>query len=219
VGNDIRVTTPNVVSREPQAVVKGELQAQPPPGAMPQALGVFFRWLRGLIGLLVLALLWRGLFPGFSQRSIDSLVAHPGRSAGYGALALIAVPPLGIFVLALGALVGGWWLGVIALGILGVACLISFPLVGAWVGQQVYKLVRAKASPRPMVAELVGLVLLTFATLLPFIGAVVALAVLLFGLGAQLVALPGRVRVRTTERLDLPAPPRPGGQAALGSPS
>ncbi len=219
VGNDVKVTTPNAVVRDSGATVKGELTTLAPPGAAPRAVVVLLGWLRTLIGLTVLALIWRGIFPGFSQRSIDALVAHPGRAAGYGALALALVPAIGFAAIGLGAVVGGWWLGMIVLGALGVAALISFPLVGAWLGQRVLKLVGAKGTPKPMVAELIGLVLLTWATLLPWLGALVALTVTLFGLGAQLVALPGRVRLRTTERLDQPSPPQPSGPAVLGSPS
>ncbi len=217
IGSDVAVATPNPIYRGPEATLKGELRALAMPGAPPTWVVMLLGWVRAMVGLSLLAWAWRGLFPGFSQRALDALNAHPGRAAGYGAVAWLVAPALAVAAFAVGVVVGGWWLGAIALGVLGVAGLISYPLVAAALGERLLPALGVKKGP-PMAAELVGLLVLTAVTLIPFVGLLVALGTALFGVGALLLALPGRWRLKSTARLDQ-SPREPMGTPALGSPS
>lgn len=202
VEGDVLVTSPNELERDPGAAVDGKVTVITAPGRGAAAMRVIALLLRGLVGLLLLGLIRRALFPGFSDRSADALRAAPGRAAGLGALAVVVAPAVALVVLLLGALLGGWWLGLIVLGAFLVASLIAYPVVGEVLGEALLRRAAPRRKTSRAVELLVGLFILVALTLVPVLGAIVAFATVLFGLGAQLAALPGRWRIRSTARLD-----------------
>jgi hypothetical protein len=143
-----------------------------------------YGWLRGLIAFTALGLLLAFLAPRFLQSSTQVLGRAPWKSLGWGAVTLVAVPVIVVLMLLLGALVGGWWIGLIGLVLLAVAALASVPVVALTVGR--VALSKARTSARLKTGGLLffGVALLTLAFRVPILGAVVALGTLLFGLGA-----------------------------------
>lgn len=202
VGGDVLVASPNEIDRHPSAAVDGKVTVITAPGRGVAAMSVVALLLRGLLGLFLLALIRRALFPGFSERSANALRVAPARSAGLGALAMVVAPAVSLVALLLGALIGGWWLGLIALGAFLVAALIAYPLVGEVLGEALLQRIAPRRKAGPWLDTLVGLAILLPLTLVPVLGVIVAFATVLFGLGAQLAALPGRWRIRSTTRLD-----------------
>lgn len=198
---DVKVATDADIERAPGAQIVGELErtALPGPAQPPIATGLV-SWLRSLVAMLAVAALWLMLFPGFSRRAMATLRARPGASLGYGALALVATPVVAALVFALGLALGGWWLSAVALGALLVAAAIAAPLVGHFIGQRVLRLLEREGSEAQR--QVIGLVVLTLLAALPFVGGVVIAVTAAAGVGAQLLALKGRMPVRTSERLD-----------------
>ncbi len=199
---NVKVATDADIERMPGAQVAGELERTALPGpAQPPIADGLIRWLRSLVAMLAVAALWLMLFPGFSRRAMATLRSRPGASLGYGALALFATPVVAALIFALGLALGGWWLSAVALGVLLVAAAIAAPLVGHFIGQRVLRLFKREGSEAQR--QVIGLVVLTLLAALPFVGGLVILVTAAAGVGAQLLALKGRMPVRTSERLDV----------------
>ncbi len=122
----------------------------------------------------------------------------PWQSLGLGALLLIGVPIVAVIVLIVGLLIGGWWLALIALVLYGMVLVLGYIVAGLRLGRWVLAWI-GRPEAHLILALLVGLALLTLLGLLPYIGFVVALLAVLFGMGALVWAL-----VRTRQ---MPAAP------------
>jgi cytoskeletal protein CcmA (bactofilin family) len=150
-------------------------------------------WVRSLVGLFALGLLLVLLLPDFSRRVPVTLIQSPWRSLGWGAVVFVGTPLLAALIFLLGVMLGGWWIGLIALGAYAVALALCFPIVGMFIGR--WLLERFGKAGTPLVwALLVGLVLLTLVGRVPILGALIALATVLFGLGALVLTAAQRRR-------------------------
>lgn len=124
------------------------------------------------------------IFPLRTRMALDRLEQHPGLSVAAGLLGWVAVIPVAILLavtilliplipVEAVALVAGVFIGKAALALL--------------VGRRLYELVQPQNTPSPIVALVLGLVLLTAAELVPVVGALVTVLVGLVGLGAVLL--------------------------------
>lgn len=216
----VKIASDSDVVREPGAQVVGRIATAPLPAELRGNAGLgFVGWLRSLVALLAVSALWLMLFPGFSRRAMATLRERTVESLGFGVLALLATPLLAVAVFATGVVVGGWWLSAVVLGAGVVAAAIAAPLVGHFVGEWLTKpLKRPRSEP---LNQGVGLVVLTLLAAVPVLGVLVVFTTAAAGVGAQLLALRGRLPVQTSERLDtlrdeLPEVPA---ETAVGSPS
>lgn len=143
----------------------------------------FLGWLRFLVGIFVLGLFLVLLFPSFSGRVISRLEKSPWASLGIGAALCIGVPILSLIVFVLGIFVGGWWLGLFMIAAyllaLGLGYVVSSLLLGRWGSQQM-----GWGRLHSAWQLLAGLVVLSIVSLIPIIGGLIALAAVVFGLGA-----------------------------------
>jgi hypothetical protein len=125
------------------------------------------------------------LFPVRVRVALDRVERYPVISAGAGTLALVAVMPVAILlllsivgipliVLEIAALFAGVWIGQAAVALL--------------VGRRLYELARPHATPSPLAALILGLVLISAAEILPVVGWAVMALVWLVGLGAAVLA-------------------------------
>lgn len=186
------------------ATVAGPLERLSPTEQPGRGPGLFiFGWFRLLVGLFALGLLLVLLLPDFSRRVPVTLIQAPWRSLGWGAATLVGLPLLAALVFLVGALLGGWWIGLIILGAYAVALALCFPVVGMFIGRWVLERF-GKAGPSMVLALLLGLVLLTLVGLVPVLGGLIALATVLFGLGALVLTAAQRRRA-----LGPPARPQP----------
>ncbi|MFE8602232.1 bactofilin family protein [Archangium violaceum] len=171
------------------AVVSGtveHLAARHHQGRSP-AMGLYF-WVRSLVGLFALGLLFSLLAPRFARRVTAMLRQRPLPSLGWGAALLVSVPFLAGLVFLVGMLLGGWWIGLFILALYAFAIALSFPVVGLFLGRWLLERFH-KTGAHLAVALLLGLVLLTLVGLVPILGGLVALATILFGLGAMMLSL------------------------------
>jgi cytoskeletal protein CcmA (bactofilin family) len=185
IGGDLSYTSDRDAAIAQGAVVSGGIEHQELNRSRVPLL--LFSWARALLGLFALGLIFVLITPSFARRAEVTLRRDPLKSFGVGLATLIVGPILAGFVFLVGALIGGWWIGLIALGLLGVACALCFPLVGLFVGDWIIQRF-GKGGVNVLLALLVGLVLITLLGGIPLLGALVVLATIVFGLGALLLA-------------------------------
>jgi cytoskeletal protein CcmA (bactofilin family) len=171
------------------AVVTGRVEQLAPRHAEGRSplLGAYF-WLRSLVGLFALGLLFSLLAPRFARQVTAMLRQKPLPSLGWGAALFVSIPLLAGLVFIVGMLLGGWWLGLFILALYAFAMALSFPVVGLFLGRWLLERFH-KTGAHLAVALLLGLVLLTLVGRVPVLGGLVALATILFGLGALLLSV------------------------------
>ncbi len=125
------------------------------------------------------------LFPLRMRVALDRVERHPGLAAATGALAFVAVVPVAfllaisivgipLIVLEIAALFAGVWIGTGALALL--------------VGRRLCELVMPSSTPSPLVALVLGLVVVCAAEIVPIVGWIVTALVWLVGLGAAILS-------------------------------
>jgi cytoskeletal protein CcmA (bactofilin family) len=196
VGGSLKYTSRNDAQIANTSSVKGAIERRTPDnGRAPLVTGtaaVVLEWLKGLIGLLILGILVVFFFPGFSRRAGEALVRSPWLTLAIGALVLVGLPILSIVFFAVGALIGGWWIGFVVLAVFGVVLALSIPVAAVGVGGA---LLRIAGRPVPVwLALFIGLVALLLVALIPILGGVVIFFALLFGMGATTIAVVGNRR-------------------------
>jgi cytoskeletal protein CcmA (bactofilin family) len=194
VGGSLRYTSKTEAQIANTSSVKGTIERQTPvtDERTPLFTGttaVVVEWLKGLIGLLILGILVVFFFPGFSRRAGEALVRSPWMTLAIGALVLIGLPILAVVFFVVGALIGGWWIGFVALALFVVVLALSIPIAAIGVGGA---LLRVARRPVPVwLALLIGLVALLLVALIPTLGGLVIFCALLFGMGAATIAVVG----------------------------
>jgi cytoskeletal protein CcmA (bactofilin family) len=196
VGGYLKYTSKNEAQIANTSSVKGTIERQTPePGRAPLVTGpaaLVLEWLKGLIGLLILGILVVFFFPGFARRAGEALVRSPWLTLAIGALVLIGLPILAVVFFAVGALIGGWWIGFVVLSLFVVVLALSIPVAAVGVGGAVLRVAR---RPVPVwLALIIGLVVLLLVALIPILGGIVIFCALLFGMGATTIAVVGNRR-------------------------
>jgi hypothetical protein len=148
------------------------------------------------------------LFPLRVRVALDRVEKHPGLSFAAGAVAVVALVPIGVLLLL--SIIG---IPLIPLEIAALfACLwIGNAAVALLVGRRLYELLRPHTTPSPLGALVLGLIVVTAAETLPVVGWAVTSLVALVGLGAALLAF-----VRETSFRQFTHPAMSGGVAGVG---
>ena len=196
VGGYLKYTSKNEAQIANASSVKGTIERKTPDtGQAPLVTGpaaLVLEWLKGLIGLLILGILVVFFFPGFARRAGEALVRSPWLTLAIGALVLIGLPILAVLFFAVGALIGGWWIGFVVLSLFVVVLALSIPVAAVGVGGAVLRVAR---RPVPVwLALIIGLVVLLLVALIPILGGIVIFCALLFGMGATTIAVVGNRR-------------------------
>lgn len=125
------------------------------------------------------------LFPMRMRLALDRVERHPGLAAAVGVVTFIAVVPIAILLilsligiplimLEIAALFAGVWLGTGAVALL--------------VGRRLCELVLPHVTPSPLIALILGLVVVSAAEIVPIVGWAVTALVWLVGIGAAVLA-------------------------------
>jgi hypothetical protein len=148
------------------------------------------------------------LFPLRMRVALDRVERHPGLSALTGAIAAVAIVPIAIMlilsiigiplvILEIAALFAGVWIGTGAISLL--------------VGRRLCELVMPTATPSPLVALILGLVVVCAAEIVPVIGWAVTALVWLVGLGAAILSFIRSTQLDTAvQRAPIGGPPMTG---------
>jgi hypothetical protein len=152
-------------------------------------------WLRVLIGIFALGLLFIVLLPRFSTRSIDILRSEPWLSLGIGAAIVVVTPIVALIAFIVGLLIGGWWLGLLLIPLWILALAVGYVVSGFLLGRLIFAQL-GWGRYHDAIALLGGLIVLALVGLIPRLGGLVGLAVLVFGTGALALAVSRRARMR-----------------------
>jgi len=145
------------------------------------------------------------LAPQRTRLTLQRLELHPGISAIAGVIAFVALVPIVVM------------LAITIIGIPLIPLAIIAYLVGIWlgkgaiallVGRRFYELLRPHATPSPLGALLIGLILVSAAELVPIVGWAVTGLVWMIGLGAAALTLVDQ-HARAWTWHHVPAPPAP----------
>jgi|GEM_PF-216680 len=154
-------------------------------------------WITGLLGAWAAGALLLWLWPRAAAAAEESLRLRPGHSVGWGALALFCVPLLLFVLLVLSAVLGllvriwpyGASVGLVVLGCYLLALVLSQIVVGYTIGRLILCALKWDRVPGARFWEmLLGVLLLALAGLIPYVGGWFKFAVVLFGMGAIIVA-------------------------------
>lgn len=220
VGGNLDYASGNAAQIDSGAVVSGRVLHSPPhfrpqPSAAQQATDIVVGWLRTVVGLFLLGLLVLLPFGGFSRRASEAIGRVPLASLALGLAMLIGVPIAALIVFVVGLLVGGWPLSLAALALLAIAASVGYVLTSLFVGRTGLRLAGAPEA-HPLLALLVGLVVLTAIGLVPIVGWVVGLAAVVFGIGALTLTLFRSWRGPTPQAAPAPGVPTAPGVPASG---
>ena len=143
------------------------------------------------------------LFPLRTRIALDRVERHPGLCALAGAIAAVAIVPVGLVLvvsligiplvlLEIAAVFAGVWIGTGAIALV--------------IGRRLCELSMPSSTPSPLVALIIGLVIVAAAEIAPFVGWAVTALMWLVGLGAAVLSF-----VRSTQLGDAHAAARAGG--------
>jgi hypothetical protein len=157
-------------------------QAQPTPPVATPAWSVI-DWVKGLVGLAVVGLLFIWLLPRFSEQTVEVAGTSFWASIGIGFALFVGVPLAALFAFILGIIVGGWMLAFALLALYAMACAVGYAFAAIFTGNVVVQALRQR--PQHLAWNLVeGLVVLGLIGLVPILGGLVAFLAAIFGLGA-----------------------------------
>ena len=175
---------------------------------------VFIGWFLGvfyaLVALSLITLLAGLLFPRWLHRVTDHLVPSPWKALLVGFVASIAVP---IALLFLAVTIIGAPLALAGLLVWTVMILATFVYSAYYIGRLIFR-----GTQHPVIKSLVGGVILIVALQIPWLNIVVWLAMVFFGLGAQLLEIHRQRPWRWTSALPA-ASQRPAGVDSEPDPS
>jgi len=138
-----------------------------------------------LLAYSVLVVLVFLIFPVRVRIALDRVEEHPGLSAAVGVFALIASVPLAVLLFISFV---GWPLLPVELVAYIAGVLIGQAALSLLIGRRLYELVHPHATPSPLGALILGLVILCAAEILPVVGWLVIALVWIMGLGAAILA-------------------------------
>jgi hypothetical protein len=125
------------------------------------------------------------IFPVRVRTALDRIEKHPGLSAATGVIALIASFPIAVLLFISFI---GWPLIPLEFVAIVAGVLIGQSALGLLIGRRLYELVHPHATPSPLGALILGLVILCAAEILPVVGLFVVALVWTIGLGAAILA-------------------------------
>lgn len=199
IGGRLRYASEDAVRRDPSAQVRGgieRLQLDDEGHASERAgeyfvLGGAVVW---TIGLMLMAAVLTGVFPGFVSRVTDTVRTRGWMSALLGFVALVCIP---VAIVVLMMTLVGIPLALLALGFYLVLLLLGYVATGLGVGAWAlarFQATRAEARWWRIGAAALGVLAVSLLGWVPYLGAVIAFAALLIGLGALLLAGAGAGR-------------------------
>jgi hypothetical protein len=199
VGGDVGYISHQTAAIEEGAAIGGEVTRQRPPrmldfsaGALSGLLIGLFLFIRiiSLISTLILGLLLIALFPRFSREAVATLRQKPLASLGWGLVLMMAVP---VILIGLLITVVGIPLAFILFPLYLIGLYLARLVFILWIGTAL--LDRFGARGHEGIALLIGLLIYAVLTAIPGPGGWLTLLIVMFGLGAVLLAARGR---RTT---------------------
>ena len=197
IGGNLSYTGQTDATLDPGAAVAGTISRTAPPQQQPRnesagfagkLFGEFVGWLRTVVGLFAVGLLFVLLWPAFTSTAASNLVHSAWASLGIGAAVVLFAPIAGTILLVTGIFVGGWYLALFALALYLMAAVAGYTVTGFVAGHEAFERLAANRVHRVW-QLLAGVVVLTLLSHIPFVGWLITAAAIMFGFGAILVAI------------------------------
>ena len=152
------------------------------------------------------------IFPLRTRMAVDRLERYPAISAVFGLLGWVAIPITGFLMFCTIVL---WPLIPVELILAAAATFIGISALALLIGRRFYELVQPNGTPSPLVALVLGLVLLTAAEMVPVVGMFVTGLAALVGFGAVILTVISGAQAGgptiPTPRAPIGGPPMPVG--------
>jgi hypothetical protein len=187
-------------------------QAQPTGSEGSDVQSFLLNWLRRLVGWSLVAFVLVLLVPAMPRALTVATETPPWGRIGIGVAVALILPLVGILLFVIGLPVGLWWLGVIFLALYPVLLILSLSVAGLAIGSWLSRRISRPGVPLAALYG-VGMVVLTFASLLPYVGPIVNIVAIAFGMGTLVLAPRSRgpAAVAPSGGLEPPAPEVPTG--------
>jgi hypothetical protein len=150
-------------------------------------IGDLFRSVVGITVMIVLGILVVAFLPRHTETVAETMIKAPAQSLGLGLAALIAVPIV-TTVLAITICLIPVSLSILL--VTGIALLLGWIAAGLLLGVKVMRALTHK-DPNHVTAVAVGILILSFLSLIPCLGGIVTLSAAMWSLGAVLYSLFG----------------------------
>ena len=192
VSGDLTYWSQKTASIDPGATVGGVVTRKTMPEFPGPRAGTLFGVLAGIVlvaklvsfvSTLILGLLFMYFLPRYTQSTVSTLRKRPWASLGVGFVALVITPVVALMLL---ITVLGTPLALMVTALYLTAIYLVRVFVIVWAGTVLFAWRGKKV--REVWALVIGLLVYSVLTLIPFIGGFVTLFVILFGLGAALLA-------------------------------
>lgn len=192
IGGDLVVRSPRQAEIAPGATIAGQVrrlpveprrERRPTPG--PGAGLLWFNLLLA-VALFIVGAVGLALVPRFLRSAANQLREKPGWSIVWGIMLFIVVP---IAALVVGFTLVGIPLSLLAWAVWGFAVLFAAIPVALYLGREFTGWLRRGAPLSPYANLAIGLLLIALASAIPFLGPLVWLAVVFFGLGMFALAV------------------------------
>lgn len=145
--------------------------------------GIFF-----VLTMIVASIVLFKLFPGFTMAAAVRISADPLKSLGAGFLVLIIAPMLAALLI---AVVLGIWVGLSIMALYIVALILGYLVacffVGDWAARRLNKDV--STTRRRLFSVSIAIIVIGLIQLIPWLGGLVAFALMLSGLGAAVLQI------------------------------
>jgi hypothetical protein len=149
------------------------------------AVGLGQNWLRTALIFTVVGWIALLVAPGLRNRGRESLGVAVWPRLGLGVILALDVPLAMILLLVFGVPLGVWWLGIAGLVIFAALCMVGYAFSGFQLGALVIDRVW-DARGSWLVAVPFGLALLGLIALIPYVGPLITLLAVIYGLGSML---------------------------------
>ncbi|MFZ5968220.1 MAG: hypothetical protein ACOYVK_13735 [Bacillota bacterium] len=134
-----------------------------------------------MLGYLIIGTILVLVFGDFMKRTAATLEEKPWHSVGIGVVGLVTLPIASILVM---ITVIGIPLGLITFMLYGIMVYLAKLPAGIWIGQKILK-----NEEKPLLPLLLGIIILMLISYIPYLGALVSLVAILFGIGSFLYNL------------------------------
>ncbi len=203
----------------PTLVPQPPLPSRPRP-IRPSAVGQAFRNIGTILAVLLVTACLALVLPEHVERTKDAMVGWPAVSAVIGVLTIIVAGLLMIVFALLSIVCIGIPLLIVLVIALAGCALLGVAAAGRWIGQQVLASARITRY-KSLVETLVGVGLITIATLVPCVGTLLALGVVSWGIGGAVLTRLGSVPYAPSPFATppvAPSPPAPPSQPQITVP-
>jgi hypothetical protein len=151
------------------------------------AAGLGLDWLRTFVAFTVAGLLLLLIAPGLRDRGLTATHSSPLSRLVVGALVALDVPLASLLLMVVGLPFGLWWLGLLGFVAFIAIAVAGYAFSGFVIGLLLLSLAGLKGLAWPIVLS-AGVALLALASLVPYVGGIISLLAVIYGMGSMLYA-------------------------------